>query len=217
MLKRLRHFFRPSHHPDVHAVPRAQLQEVGRCNGAHSGSQKKSESYEWLNFLREEVRFEYNLTAQRVAWFLTSQTFLVSAFILGYANKGSFTNVIELFTQVIPGIGSVSSMLLRASIFVSHRRIWEHSHNIMPYHNPNHYSGLSDSLRGVAMLYARLVPTIFFGLWLSIGFVLNGVTIESCNVSRLFVTIACGLLIGEFIIGKFEKKIQARPRFYDIR
>ncbi len=129
-------------------------------------SDQNSQPSEWLKFLREEVRFEYNLTAHRVAWFLTSQTFLISAFVLGYFNKEALV-ARDIFGHVIPFIGIISSILLRISIFVSHQRIWIHSSK-PPFNFSNHYDVLGSGLRGWAMFYARFVPWMFLNVWITI-------------------------------------------------
>ena len=160
---------------------------------------------DWLKFLREEVRFEYNISAQRVAWFLTSQTFLISAFVLGYFNSNAIIAK-DFFGQIIPMIGIISSLLLRVSIMVTHIRIWQHSRNLQRFHQEGLYDGLDDFLRNIAMLYPRIVPCLLLSTWIVILLTFGYPSpLKDLSPSLLFLAFFLISVVADIFLNKFER------------
>jgi len=174
----------------------------------HPSKQNEPPLSDWLKFLREEVKFEYQITAQRVAWFLTSQTFLISAFVLGFFNPNA--NVAkDFFGQVIPIIGMFSSLLLRVSILVSHKRIWRHSRNLERFHEKDLYDGLDENLRNAAMLYPRVVTCMLFSAWLTILLLFGYPSpLRVLSPGFLFFILAVILFIADIFLSRFERSAE---------
>src|SRR5438094_4527619 len=64
--------------------------------------------------LREEIRAEHTLIANRLSWYVTSQSFLVTAFAI--SRGAGFTWFHWFSTLLLPIIGFVSSALILPSI-----------------------------------------------------------------------------------------------------
>src|SRR2546423_12416334 len=70
-------------------------------------------SFEY-QIIREEIRAEHSLIANRLSWYVTSQSFLVTAFAI--SRGAGFTWFHFFSTLLLPIIGIVSSALIFPSI-----------------------------------------------------------------------------------------------------
>src|SRR5437870_13920101 len=70
-------------------------------------------AFEYQN-IRDEIRAEHTLIANRLTWYVTSQSFLVTAFAISRAS--GFTWFHWFSTLLLPFVGFVSSALIFPSI-----------------------------------------------------------------------------------------------------
>src|SRR5437588_11908271 len=70
-------------------------------------------AFEYQN-IREEIRAEHALVANRLTWYVTSQSFLVTAFAISRGNGFAWFHWFS--TLLLPLVGFVSSALIFPSI-----------------------------------------------------------------------------------------------------
>jgi hypothetical protein len=131
-----------------------------------------------FKLLREEIRFEYNLTSSRVSWYVASQAFLVSSFAISIGGQSS--SKLKWFWQTIPIIGILSSLLVLLPVFVCFVRIIDHQKDIDKIISHNDkcrkqlpFKQIRWRWRWLAASYAALTPLIFLFAWIFICYKSN--------------------------------------------
>ena len=84
------------------------------------GSRRKLDNFDLLEFFRDEIKHEFNLLGQRMGWYVTCQSFLITAFAisLGARFKGP-----PWFSYTIALIGVATSALVYPAITGAHKTI----------------------------------------------------------------------------------------------
>lgn len=123
--------------------------------------------------IREEIRAEYSLIASRLTWFVTSQSFLVSAFAISRAN--GFTWFSWFSTLLLPSVGLLLTGLTLPSIAGACRTIdaWHQKQRCFFADHPD-FSNIFELQRALwveqqGLLLPQLLPLLFAAFWLVIG------------------------------------------------
>lgn len=122
--------------------------------------------------IREEIRTEYGLITSRLTWFVTSQSFLVSAFAISQAN--GFRWFPWFATLLLPAIGLLIALLVLPSLIGACKTIdlWheKQAHFFADY--PEFQAALSLQrkpwIERQGLLLPQLMPFIFVVFWLVI-------------------------------------------------
>jgi hypothetical protein len=70
-----------------------------------------------VSLLREEIRFEHTLIANRLAALLTVQPFLLAAFAIAAASKAQFQQHLNWFSYgIVPAVGFVVAALALVAV-----------------------------------------------------------------------------------------------------
>src|SRR5256885_16413110 len=87
--------------------------------------------------LREEIRAEHSLIANRLTWYVTSQSFLVTAFAI--SRGAGFIWFHWFSTLLLPLIGLISSALIFPSILGACEtiKLWHHKQGELFQHHPD--------------------------------------------------------------------------------
>ncbi len=128
---------------------------------------------EALQFVREEVRHEHSLMGQRVAGYVTSQSFLMIAFSMA-SDKTIFGEYNWFAFLLLPIIGIISSALIIPSVSSASRTIdlWhEREEHIF---NQDESAGIKDtfyierprSIHKRSMWFAIGLPWVFLAGWI---------------------------------------------------
>jgi len=76
---------------------------------------------EKLNRLDAHIRFEFDLTAQRVSYLATSEAFLFTAFAFASANIGNAaTTSLSALVTILPWVGLVIALGVLPAVFAAH-------------------------------------------------------------------------------------------------
>ncbi len=123
--------------------------------------------------IRDEIRAEHNLIANRLTWFVTSQSFLVSAFAISRGNN--FTWFHWFSTTLLPLLGFVSAALVLPSILgaIATIKLWhEKLHRFFEMH-PDLKAALALKrppwIENRGLLFPKMMPLLFATFWLVIG------------------------------------------------
>jgi hypothetical protein len=122
--------------------------------------------------LREESRAEHALIANRLTWYVTSQSFLVTAFAI---SRGSgFVWFRWLSTFLIPTIGLLSSGLVFPSIFGACEtvKLWHAKQCEFFLRHPEFKAAFEVKrpmwIESRGLLFPKVMPVIFGLFWLVI-------------------------------------------------
>lgn len=116
--------------------------------------------------LREEIRFEHGQIAQRMNWFVVSQTFLMTPYAI--SRGGTRAAQLELFWgTLLPVTGVVMATLIFVAILAAVDRVRDHRRTMKERHdNETHLKRGSDLARSCAILVPQVMPIAFACLWL---------------------------------------------------
>lgn len=122
--------------------------------------------------IREEIRAEHALIANRLTWYVTSQSFLVSAFAISSGSNFMWHRWFS--TSLIPGLGLWSSLLVFPSILGAcatiklwHRRQQEFFHLHAEFHAAFHLRRAS-WIENRGLLFPKVMPGLFSLFWIII-------------------------------------------------
>jgi hypothetical protein len=130
-----------------------------------------------LNFYRWEVQHEFNLLNHRVSWYILSQTFLITAFVVSIGYK---TDNFNWFKIILPVLGILTSIIVWRGIDDACETInmWvSKQRHFLQNENKNkrldvfmirrdYYKELSeDKAHGRSLLSAKLLPWIMGLMW----------------------------------------------------
>lgn len=126
-------------------------------------------TFEYQN-IHEEIRSEYSLIANRLSWYVTSQSFLVTAFAI---SRGSgFTWFHWFSTILLPAIGILASVLIYPSIVGACEtiKLWHMKQDAFY----DRHKGFKDAfeLKRAAwiipqgVVFPKLMPVLFGLFWL---------------------------------------------------
>jgi hypothetical protein len=123
--------------------------------------------------IREEIRAEHSLIANRLTWYVTSQSFLVTAFAI---SRGSGFTWFQWFSTVLlPILGSVSSALVFPSILGACNtiKLWhEKQHHFFELH-PEFKAAFElkrpSWIENRGLLFPKIMPLMFGLFWLIVG------------------------------------------------
>ena len=122
--------------------------------------------------IRDETRAEHSLIANRLTWYVTSQSFLVTAFAI---SRGSgFTWHRWFSTTLLPLVAFVTSMLILPSIVGALKtiRLWHQKQKDFFAHNPEFKTAFelhrASWIESLGLLFPVVVPLLFAAFWLVI-------------------------------------------------
>lgn len=119
--------------------------------------------------IRDEIRAEHSLIANRLAWYVTSQSFLVTAFAISRGN--SFAWFQWFSTILLPAIGLSTSALIFPSIAGASRtiKLWHGKLTAFFESNPEFKDAfLLERPKWIdtqGLLFPKLMPLLFGGFW----------------------------------------------------
>lgn len=134
-----------------------------------------------VNFYRDEVKFEFSLLGQRLAWYVTCQSFLLTSFTISFNNKFSSTNWLQ---YVIISIGLLTSILIWPAVDGAHKTIKMYMRKKREFLKENdselkclkiprdYYSIEEDGIHASSMCFSWIMPLLFIIIWIII-FTLN--------------------------------------------
>jgi hypothetical protein len=128
-----------------------------------------------LRFCREEIRHEFALLSVRMTWYVTCQSFLITAFAIFTANN--FLKSFPWFNLCIAVLGIVTSYLTLSPIKATHETIamWlekqravfsipqlQEDHSKIHYSIPRNFLTISaDARHQKSLIFSRYNPWIF--------------------------------------------------------
>jgi len=120
--------------------------------------------------IRDETRSEHTLIANRLTWYVTSQSFLVTAFAI---SRGSgFTWHHWFSTTLLPLIAFVTSLLILPSIVGARRtiKLWHEKQRAFLERNPDFKAAFelhrAPWIESQGLLFPTVVPLVFAVFWL---------------------------------------------------
>ncbi len=124
--------------------------------------------------IRDEIHSEHALLSNRLTWYVTSQSFLVTAFTISRAN--GFTWYPWFASLLLPAIGFCASTVILPSIIAACEtiRLW-HERQDAFFARHEEYRAAFQLIRSRwidsrGLLFPRLMPILFGSLWLIIHF-----------------------------------------------
>ena len=122
--------------------------------------------------IRDEIKTEYNLLNSRLTWFVTSQSFLVSAFAISRAN--GFVWFDWFATLLLPIVGLLLAALVLPSLMAACQTIelWheKQAHFFVNQPEFDHCLHLNRKswLEHQGLLLPQIMPFVFITFWLVI-------------------------------------------------
>lgn len=122
--------------------------------------------------IREEIRAEYGLITSRLTWFVTSQSFLVSAFAISQAN--GFVWFHWFSTLLLPAVGLLIALLVLPSLIGACKTIdlWHQKQALFFTHHPEFCAALALNrkpwIERQGLLLPQIMPFVFVIFWLVI-------------------------------------------------
>ena len=120
--------------------------------------------------IRDETRAEHTLIANRLTWYVTSQSFLVSAFAI---SRGSgFTWHPWFSTLLLPLIAFITSVLILPSIAGARKtiRLWHEKQRAFLARHPEFKAAFELKrawwIESLGLLFPTAVPLVFAAFWL---------------------------------------------------
>jgi len=119
--------------------------------------------------IRDEIKAEHSLIANRLSWYVTSQSFLVTAFAISRGN--SFVWFHWFSTLLLPVIGFVSSALIFPSILgaCSTIKLWHGKQRaLFTEHNEVKVAFELDRPQWIenrGLLFPKMMPLLFGFAW----------------------------------------------------
>ncbi|MGE5445145.1 MAG: hypothetical protein ACM3SR_11185 [Ignavibacteriales bacterium] len=130
-----------------------------------------SPSFE-CQMIRDEIRSEFGLIANRLSWYVTSQSFLVTAFAI---SRGIGFNWYSWFSTVLlPALGLISSALIFPSIVGASKTInlWHQRYKRFLEQNPKFQQAFELNrpswIHTLSLLFPTLIPPLFGLFWIVI-------------------------------------------------
>ncbi len=120
-------------------------------------------------FIREEIRAEHGLIANRLTWYVTSQSFLVTAFAISRGNGFKWHPWFS--THLLPAIGFCISLLVFPSIAGASAtiRLWHQKQMDFYARNPDFASAFRlERKRWIeerGLLFPKVMPFLFGIFW----------------------------------------------------
>ena len=133
------------------------------------------DNFERLKFFREELKYEYNLLSNRLGLFVTSQSFLVSAFA-ALSSSMRYPATVWILSSVAL-LGITISMLIRIPIRLSHvslqkwlaleRKLLTADSKLSEsvFGERDAPCSYDDAEAGQSMHFSGAAPVVFIALW----------------------------------------------------
>jgi hypothetical protein len=136
-------------------------------------------AWELFEYVRSESKHEHSLLTGRVTWYITCQSFLLTAYAVSYANnKGPnwFSNLLLPFLAIVITIPAFSMIYgatatiemwseLRVELLKKHDEL---TAILISRWHPNRLS--KDSIHFRALWFPKFIPFLFATVWLVIAF-----------------------------------------------
>jgi hypothetical protein len=138
------------------------------------GQQPLPEPFDRIKLLREEIRFEHQLIANRLSMLLTAQPFLLTAFAVAAAGDPQRRKHFSWFSYgIVPVVGLVVVLFALLAVVEGERRLRRLRRHL--YEDAN-LAGLADKVcprldargQALSLLYAVALPAVFAVAWLYI-------------------------------------------------
>jgi hypothetical protein len=129
-----------------------------------------SSSFE-CQMIRDEIRSEFGLIANRLSWYVTSQSFLVTAFAI---SRGIGFNWFSWFSTLLPALGLISSVMIFPSIVAASKTIdlWHQRYKQFLEQNPEFKQAFDlhrpSWIHTLSLLFPTLIPPLFGLFWVVI-------------------------------------------------
>jgi len=124
--------------------------------------------------LRDEIRAEHTLIANRLTWYVTSQSFLVTAFTI---SRGAGFNWFHWYsTTLLPALGFVASLLIFPSIVGACEtiRLWHRKQHEFFAREPSFKTAFHLQrpywIEARGLLFPKCIPGLFGSFWLAVHF-----------------------------------------------
>lgn len=119
--------------------------------------------------IRDEIRAEHSLIANRLTWYVTSQSFLVSAFAISRGNGFNWHHWFS--TLLLPLVALITSLLVLPTLVGARKTIqlWHEKQRAFFARNPD-FSAAFELKRAAwvkshGMLFPIVVPVVFALFW----------------------------------------------------
>jgi hypothetical protein len=122
--------------------------------------------------IRDEIRAEHALVSNRLTWYATSQSFLVTAFTISRAN--GFTWHSWYSTMLLPALGLCASLLILPSIIGACKtiRLWHRKQKEFFARNPEYQTAFdlrrAQWIESRGLLFPQFMPLLFGSFWVII-------------------------------------------------
>lgn len=122
--------------------------------------------------IREEIRAEHTLIANRLTWYVTSQSFLVSAFAISSGSGFAWHHWFS--TLLLPLIALTTSVTIYPSILGAGKTIllWHEKQSDLFARNPDLSAAFELNrpkwIVSQGMLFPAVVPLLFAAFWIVI-------------------------------------------------
>ena len=120
--------------------------------------------------IRDEIRAEHSLIANRLTWYVTSQSFLVSAFAISRGNGFHWHPWFS--TLLLPLVALITSLLVLPSIVGARKTIqlWHEKQRAFFARNPEFSAAFelkrASWIETQGMLFPTVIPLVFAAFWL---------------------------------------------------
>ncbi len=122
--------------------------------------------------LRDEIHAEHTLIANRLTWYVTSQSFLVSAFAISRGTGFSWFSWFS--TMLLPAIGLTASLLIFPSIVgaCATLRLWHAKQDEFFTRQPEYRRAFHlhrpHWVEARGLLFPKFMPLLFGSFWLTV-------------------------------------------------
>jgi hypothetical protein len=135
---------------------------------------------ERLQFYRDEIKHEYDLLGQRVSWYVTSQSFLITAYAIAFSREPFPTNWFACY--VLPSLAILVSLLSLGAIHgaTDTADMWmarraalvkalddAGSDELRDFSIARWEPGHIDRVRRNSLWFPKLIPWLFICAWLT--------------------------------------------------
>jgi hypothetical protein len=142
---------------------------------------RQLDSFELLRFFSDEIKHEFNLLGQRMGWYITCQSFLLTAFAISLG--GRFTGP-PWFSYAIAVIGLATSALVYPGIIGAHETIDMYLHKKRDLFRTNdelrdlqiardQLMVNTDSVHRKSLVFSQLMPVLMTFLWIAMALFLR--------------------------------------------
>ena len=130
--------------------------------------------WEYFKYIRGEIKHEYDLLKGRVTWYITCQSFLITAYVLSCNESKSpnwFSNYLLpllAFCITILAISMIQDTITTIKMWIELRDSLIANKSFLKHLIIKRWHSKSDPLAQSALMFPHLIPIIFGIFWLVI-------------------------------------------------